>query len=125
MRIFTIVFILLLSFKIIINTCLDDDEDSTIDPSASSSSCQKRPLSEYEIDTLDAYKCCYGKAKCPDYSSGGTRETKQCLTVTQYEYENIEQIIKTTKQLGCSSVKIQCKSSYLKFALIYFILMIL
>ena len=120
MRIFTIVFIFLLTFKNIINTCMDDDE-SYIDPSASSSTCKQRTLSEDEM--LYAYKCCYLKSKCPDYVGG--RENSQCVTVSKIEYDNMERLIKEIKNLGCSSVKVDCKSSYLKLALIYFILMIL
>ena len=124
MKIFIIAFIFLLSFKNIINTCSDDDYYSNIDSSASTGSCLARSFSEDEKDS-SAYKCCYVKAKCPNYYSGSTIETSQCMPVTQYEYENIKKVVDTAKALGCKDVKIKCNSSYLKLALIYFILMIL
>ena len=121
MKIFTIAIIYLLSFKNIINKCQSDDD---VDSSASKSSCTSRIFSEKEKE-YDYYKCCYVKAKCPNILSGGTTETKQCEGVTKNEYDNIKAYADTAKNLGCKDVKIQCKSSYLKLALIYFILIIL
>ena len=123
MRTFKIVFIFLLSFNNIINECYDDDYEN-IDPNASPSSCKQRSFSESEINA-GAYRCCYVTSKCPNYYSGGTQETRECEYVTEYEYKNIDSVIKTAKQLGCSNVKIQCISSYLKLGLIYFLLIIL
>ena len=121
MKIFTIAIIYLLSFKNIINKCESDDD---VDSSASKSSCTSRIFSERETE-YGYYRCCYYKSKCPDILSGGTTETKQCTGVTKNVYDNIKTYVDAVKKVGCKDVKIQCKSSYLKLALIYFILIIL
>ena len=122
MRIFLMLFIILLSYKYVFNTCNDDESDSN-DPNASSSSCKQRTLSEKEMSN-DGYKCCYAKYKCNDIL-GDSFEVKECQVVSKYEYDNIEKAIDAIKLLGCKDVSVQCKSSYLDLALIYFILLLL
>ena len=60
MKILKVLFILMLSFKIIITTCESDDN---YDPLASFSSCPKRTFDENENDD-NAYKCCYFHSTC-------------------------------------------------------------
>ena len=126
MRILWTLFVLMLSFKMIITSCSNDDYDyDYYDPSASSSSCPKRSFDEDEI-SYNAYKCCYFQSTCPDFDLDGDKEeTRHCAPVTQTEYSQIDQSIKLAKQLGCSNIKVSCRSSYLKLSLIYFILMLI
>ena len=122
MKILKVLFILMLSFKIIITTCESDDN---YDPLASSSSCPKRTFDENEIDD-NAYKCCYFHSTCPDVDLDGQKEgTNHCAPVTKIDYDQIDEAIKIAKGLGCTDVKISCISSYLKLSLIYLILMLI
>lgn len=100
--------------------------DLFIDSSASNSNCHSRQFNEYE-SYYNAYKCCYLKGKCTSVDDEGeitTKELSMCASVTQTEYNNIDRI-KDEFEIICSSFKINCNSSYLKFGFLSVIIILL
>ena len=98
-------------------TCL-----STTKPSKASE-CNSRTIE------TNQYKCCYLYVKVTAMSI--TSEDKKCLPVTQAEYDNIKQVITTTKEMAektgvkIDKIDIDCSSSYLYISLLALIIFLL
>ena len=98
-------------------TCL-----ATTKPSKASE-CNSRTLE------TNQYKCCYLYVKVTAMSI--TSEDKKCLPVTQAEYDNIKQVITTTKEMAektgvkIDKIDIDCSSSYLYISLLALIIFLL
>ena len=145
--------IFMLLFEYINTTCnsqLDEENGETVmdqlgelgeysysDPNASTSKCKKREISSYEKQDLEAYKCCYIKAKCKvsNFFDEEDEEditnlkdkyynVKACTTVSSLIYKNLKEYVKLAKAM-CSEYKIDCFSSYLKLMFISFISILL
>jgi len=63
--------------------------------------------------------CCYYKVK----KDGDTKNG--CLPLTQTQYDNIKDFIKTYKDAGYEVKKLDCKSIYLELSILSFILLLL
>ena len=98
-------------------TCL-----STTKPSKASE-CNSRTIE------TNQYKCCYLYVKVTAMSI--TAEDMKCLPVTQAEYDNIKQVITTTKEMAektgvkIDKIDIDCSSSYLYISLLALIIFLL
>ena len=98
-------------------TCL-----STTKPSKASE-CNSRTLE------TNQYKCCYLYVKVTAMSI--TSENKQCVPVTQPEYDNIKEVISKTKEITektgvkVDKIDIDCSSSYLYISLLALIIFLL
>ena len=98
-------------------TCTDTTKPSK------ASECNSRTIE------TNQYRCCYLYVKATFMSI--TSEDKKCLPVTQAEYDNIKQVITTTKEMAektgvkIDKIDIDCSSSYLYISLLALIIFLL
>ena len=98
-------------------TCTDTTKPSK------ASECNSRTLE------TNQYRCCYLYMKATFMSV--TSENKQCVPVTQAEYDNIKEVINKTKEISektgvkIDKINIDCSSSYLYISLLALIIFLL
>ena len=99
-----------------------------VDPSASSSNCHSRGFSSSEISS-GAYKCCHLKGRCLiENPLGGNRkfitDIDYCEPVDKKTFDSLKNYSKDL-EAECNYLKMDCNSSYLKFAFLSLIIILL
>lgn len=72
-----------------------------------------------DLKVEEGYHCCYVKGK------QNNKEVSMCIPVSQAHYDKIKDYIKELKDGGAEVKKLDCKSYYLKFSILSFILLFL
>jgi len=119
MKIFT--FLLLCSIIIFINAA-DSDKDCNGASASSAKDCKDLKLSG------SGNHCCYSEAKV-EYN-GKTEKLKNCVELTDEEYNNIDDYIDTSKDeaktlFNIKDLEVDCNSSFLTNSLLGIILFLL
>ena len=84
--------------------------------------CTKRTFTEEEAYN-GGYRCCMMKKKMDTNLYEG--DIYSCIAVSSAQYDDIKNFVKEKeKEQGVKKVKINCKSSYLHFGIIIFILLL-
>ena len=121
MKILKIIFIILCLFISINSSCATDEDETNKYRNALD--CKNKAFDSDEIE-VGAYKCCYIEVEYKSLNS--ERETHGCTALTESQYNNIRQTIRTFEaQTGVYEVDIECKSSYIKYGLFLIILFLL
>ena len=114
MKVLETIFIAFCVISFVYPTCEPDEENNKI---RDEDDCTKRTFSEEEAAD-EAYKCCYMRQKIDSTVFKGKRY--QCLAVTLNQYNYIKDLIKRYEaESGIDDVKIDCRSSYIKFGLLF------
>ena len=120
MKIFDIIFISFCILSLINSTCTPDEENNKI---RDEDDCINRNLSDEEKSVFRT-RCCFMRRKLDD----NTRKGKEysCLAITENDYKNIKKLVKQYEdEPGVDDVKIDCKATYIKYALLSLILFLL
>ena len=119
MKIFDILFISFCLIGFINSTCQPDEENNKI---RDEDDCVNRQLSDEEKNTFHT-RCCYMRQKVDD----NTRKGKEysCIAITENDYKNVKKLIKQLEsESGIKDVKIDCKATYIKYALLSLFLLL-
>ena len=121
MKLLKIFFILSCLYAFINSTCGTEEEESNI--YRNYKDCMNRTFSSDEIED-GAYKCCYLEI---EYKTTNTeREVHGCAALTQSQYENIDQTERAYEmEAGVDDVDIECKSSFIKLGILFFVLFLI
>ena len=121
MKVLKLFFILSCLYAFINSTCGTEEEDSNI--YRNYKDCMNRAFSSDEIED-GAYKCCYLEI---EYKTTNTeREVHGCAALTQSQYENIRQTERAYEmEAGVDDVDIECKSSFIKLGILFFVLFLI
>ena len=121
MKLLKIYFILSCLYAFINSTCGTDEEDAY--KYRDYKDCINRTFSTDEIED-GAYKCCYLEI---EYKSTNTeREVHGCTPLTQSEFENIRQTERAYEiEAGVDDADIECKSSFIKFGILVFAIILI
>ena len=119
MELIKIIFISFFLFSLINSTCQPEEENNKIrEPEV----CNKRAFNEEEVNS-QAYKCCYMTQKVDLNSRKG--KDYSCIYITQNDYNNIKELIKQyERETGIDDVDIDCKSTYIRFALLSLLILL-
>ena len=118
MKIFYILFISFLILSSIKSTCLPDEENNKI---RDDDDCTNRQLSETE--KISYTRCCFVSRKIDDNTRKG--KDYSCLPITENDYKNVKKLVKQfEEEPGVKDVKIDCKETYIKYALLSLFLLL-
>ena len=113
MKIFDILFISFCILSFINSTCQPEEENNKI---RDEDDCTNRQLNDEEKSTFKT-RCCFMRRKLDD----NTRKGKEysCISITENDYKNIKKLVKQFEgESGVDDVKIDCKATYIKYALL-------
>ena len=119
MKIFDILFITFCLLVFINSTCQPDEENNKI---RDEDDCVNRQLSDEEKSNLYT-RCCYMRQKVDDNTRKG--KDYSCIALTENDYKNVKNLVKQFKNetIG-KDVKIDCKSTYIKYGLLSLFLLL-
>ena len=117
MKLIDKIFIAFCLLSFINSTCHPDEENNKI---RDDDDCNKRTFSEEE-SANQAYKCCYLKLEIDSPTMKG--DEYSCIALTQEEYDHVKNTASVYENnSGVKKAEIDCKSSYLKYGLIFLFL---
>ena len=119
MKILDIILILLYSLSFIKCTCAPEDEISKI---RRDKDCKDRNFDETEIEE-ESFRCCFLRLEKDSIDFKGKEYS--CIAITQEQFNNIKTFKKELEnQPGIKKVKIDCKSTYFQYGLLFLFLLI-
>ena len=120
-KIFNEIIIIITLFYFINSICNTEEDD--ISKIRDAEDCNRRTFTEDEI-TEGAFKCCLVEKKVDRIDFSGKEFS--CRVLTSEEYNKVKDLKKTLeKERGVDDVDIDCKSKYLKYGLLSFVILFL